>query len=180
MQYNVSQLLKAPIGAVQEKVIDEDISAWQDDLGCVSPAAGMVRLLRTDAGILVQGRIGTTIRLTCSRCLAEFVVGLQTAVEEEFRASGQFATDHRTSDEAADPALQIDDQHTLDLREVVRQQLLLALPLHPVCRPECAGLCSQCGQDLNDGPCGCTREEDPRWSALREMQLAGLSEEGVD
>jgi len=179
MQYNVSQLLKGPIGAVQEKVIDEDISAWQDDLGCVGPAVGLARLLRTDAGILVQGRIGTKVRLTCSRCLAEFEIVMQTAVEEEFRAGGQFATDHRNSAEEADPALQIDDLHTLDLREVVRQQLLLALPLHPVCRPECAGLCSQCGEDLNKGPCGCTREEDPRWSALREIPLAGLSEEGV-
>lgn len=176
MQYNVSQLLKGPIGAVQEKAIDEDISAWQDELACVGPAVGRVHLLRTDAGILVQGWIETRVRLMCSRCLAEFEITLQATVEEEFRAGGQFATQNRTSDEATDPALQIDDQHTLDLREVVRQQLLLALPLHPICRLDCAGLCSQCGEDLNNGPCGCEREEDPRWSALREMQLAGLSE----
>lgn len=180
MLYNVSQLLRAPIGTVQEKAIDEDISAWQDDLAPVAPAVGKVRLLRTDAGVLVQGRVRTKVRLTCSRCLAEFMLPLETAVEEEFRAGGQFATDHRTSDEAADPALQIDEQHTLDLREIVRQQLLLALPLHPLCRPECVGLCRQCGEDLNKGPCGCAREEDPRWNALREMQLSGLNEEGVE
>jgi uncharacterized protein len=107
-------------------------------------------------------------------------LGLEAQVEEEFRASGQFASPNRESAEAEDPVLVINEQHQLDLAEVVRQQLLLALPMHPVCRSACSGLCPHCGQDLNEGPCDCTEETDPRWSVLKEMQFSVEQEQGVD
>ena len=53
--------------------------------------------------------------------------------------------------------------------------LLVALPLKPLCREDCAGLCPQCGANLNEGPCGCEPDtEDDRWAALRELKLEDL------
>jgi len=57
------------------------------------------------------------------------------------------------------------------LEEAVREQVLLALPLKMICREDCKGLCPQCGQNLNEGPCSCTApNHDLRWSALKEIR----------
>jgi uncharacterized protein len=59
----------------------------------------------------------------------------------------------------------------LELEDALREQVLLAVPLKAVCRPECKGLCPQCGQNLNEGSCSChEKQEDPRWHALRDLK----------
>ena len=71
---------------------------------------------------------------------------------------------------AEEEALLIDERHMLDLSEVVRQYILLQREQYPLCDEACAGLCPVCGQNLNEGPCGCRDvSEDPRWAALREL-----------
>jgi uncharacterized protein len=67
----------------------------------------------------------------------------------------------------------IDERHILDLTEAIRQYTLLAIPMKPVCKTNCAGLCPNCGHNLNYGPCNCPPQEvDPRWSKLIESSLA--------
>ena len=71
---------------------------------------------------------------------------------------------------AAAGALRIDAEQVLDLSEAVRQYRETALPMQPLCRPGCAGLCPTCGRDLNLGACSCPEEPaDARWSALAEL-----------
>jgi uncharacterized protein len=66
----------------------------------------------------------------------------------------------------------INEHHVLDLAEAVRQYALLTLPMKPLCREDCAGLCSSCGHNLNQGPCDCQPQiVDPRWSKLKELAL---------
>jgi uncharacterized protein len=73
-----------------------------------------------------------------------------------------------------DDAFLIDDRHTLDLNEAVRQYREVSLLMKPLCRPDCRGLCPVCGADLNVGPCGHeTAPADSRWAglaALKELQ----------
>ena len=180
MRYNVAQLLREPIGATRRRSIGGELALAAEGVQAVGPLTGAVRLLRTDAGVFVKGSAQIAVMVECSRCLRPLMLVLKIDLEEEFRASGPFATDHRDSQEAEDPALLISDQHELDLQEVLRQQLLLAVPMRPACRPDCAGLCPHCGQNLNDGPCECSEEPDPRWSALQALRLSGDFEEGVD
>ena len=170
MQHNVAQLLKEPIGATREQSIEADIAVLDEDLELRRPLSGRVHLLRTDAGILVQGRVQTEIEVFCSRCLTRFALPLEATLEEEFRPRVDIATRRKTQGDVEDSALVIDEHHILDLWELIRQQLLLALPLHPLCRPDCAGLCPQCGKNLNEGPCECTKEMDPRWAVLQAWQ----------
>jgi uncharacterized protein len=61
----------------------------------------------------------------------------------------------------------------LDVREVIRQNALLAIPMKPLCKEDCAGLCSQCGKDLNTKQCKCIKQEiDPRWAKLVNLTTA--------
>jgi uncharacterized protein len=59
----------------------------------------------------------------------------------------------------------------IDLEPMLRDALTLALPLNPICRSDCKGLCAHCGKNLNEGPCDCTDDDiDPRWAALSELR----------
>jgi uncharacterized protein len=68
-----------------------------------------------------------------------------------------------------DEVLPIDEHHEVDLTEAIRQNVLLAVPMVTLCDPDCAGLCSQCGHDLNLGPCQCQPEIDSRLTVLQQL-----------
>jgi uncharacterized protein len=175
MQYNVAQLLKGPTGGTRHYTIHEDVSDLDPDLQPLSNLDGKVTLIRTADGILVTGPLHLSVELTCSRCLEPFAFPLQFILEEEFRPSIDIVTGmHLPLTEGGEPATRIDAHHTLDLREVVRQQVLLALPINPVCRSKCAGLCPVCGKNWNEGTCDHGEPEgDPRLAVLRQLYGAG-------
>ena len=168
MKYNVAQLLKQHTGSSRRYALQEDISGIDPELQMREPLVGEIELIRTADGILVKGRFSTAVELECSRCLEPFVEGVELEVEEEFRPTLDINTGKHLS--SLEEATTIDAHHILDLTEVVRQVIFLALPMHPLCRPDCAGLCSQCGKNLNEGPCGCVKPTvDPRLEALSKL-----------
>jgi uncharacterized protein len=72
----------------------------------------------------------------------------------------------------------IDEHHILDLSEVIRQGLWLAIPMEILCRPDCAGLCPRCGGNRNLGECNCDQAAiDPRWGALQALLASELDSE---
>jgi uncharacterized protein len=171
MQFNVAQLLKEHTGQTRQFNLHEDISRLDPEISPLSNLDGAVRLIRTADGILVTGKLHCSLELTCSRCLEMFSLPLQLTLEEEFRPTIDIVTGANlpmlTDDEIA---TRIDEHHTLDLSEVVRQNILLAIPPNPVCRTKCAGLCPRCGNNLNDGPCSCKPDEiDPRFQVLKQL-----------
>ncbi len=170
MRYKVAGLLKAPTGATREAELDAPITLDAPDVRVRAPARGWLRFLRDDAGVFVEGQLTTSVGMLCARCLEPVQVGLTFELSEHFRPTVRLPGGPPIDESVdRDAATLIDGQHVLDLGEVVRQAALLALPLHPLCRPECAGLCSLCGQDLNVGECGCEPEPDPRWDGLRAL-----------
>ncbi|MGQ9492373.1 MAG: YceD family protein [Anaerolineae bacterium] len=171
MRFNVAQLLKSPAGASREYELDEDITDIDEDLDIVSTLVGRVRFLRTGEGILVTGHLQTEILIPCRRCLTPVAVSIELDLEEQFRPSVDILTGAILPLEAGeDEATRTDLHHILDLTEVVRQNLLLGVPMAPLCRPQCRGLCPQCGKNLNEGPCGCQQEEsDPRLMILHGL-----------
>lgn len=167
MQFNVAQLLKESVGATREYWAEGTIPSGGE---LISPLRGRVELLRTDRGLLVKATLTADIKSTCSRCLEEFHQSITLRLEEEFFPKVDiFTGTYLPRPEDAD-AFTIDEHHILDLTEAVRQYALLALPMKPLCRPDCAGICSQCGANLNQGPCRCaTSPGDARWSPLEKL-----------
>jgi uncharacterized protein len=173
LEFNVAQLLKEPTGAVRTYEINTDInSEFGEELKLVSPLTGQVRFLRAGPNILVTGLLEATIRKTCGRCLTIFIAPVSIELEEEFFPSVDIVTGAPiTQSPEIEEANLIDEQHLLDLSEVVRQEFLVKSDSLFYCRPDCKGLCPQCGQDLNLGSCNCQNEVvDPRWAALQELQ----------
>lgn len=171
MRYNVSQLLKSQTGTARHYQLHEDIRQLDAAVTPLSNLDGEVTLLRTADGVLATGNFYTTVEVSCSRCLDMFATPIRFNIEEEFHPSLDVVTGAKvpvTDDDEA--ATRIDVHHILDLTEVVRQDLLLAMPMHPVCRSACKGLCPNCGQNWNVGPCNCDLTDiDPRLAVLKNL-----------
>ena len=170
MEINVSQQLKASIGSVRNYEMSEIV----DIAGSESMVQGEVRLMRTDRGILAKGILHTEVEVTCSRCLGLFGCPLGLNIEEEYFPIMDVVSGASLPLPDEPDCFTIDEHHVLDLTEAIRQYALLAIPMKPLCRKDCAGLCLGCGYNLNQGPCDCLpREADPRWSKLHKLTLAG-------
>jgi uncharacterized protein len=170
-QFNVAQLLKQPGGTRRTYDFNTtDAPPLDEEVRITGPMRGRVQFTRVGTGILVTGKLETLVELECGRCLSPVEGPVAFEIEEEFRPTVDIVTGvflPRESDQ--DEATLIDEQHILDLGEVIRQDLVLALPASPVCSPVCRGLCPHCGQNLNEAICDCENEVvDPRWAALRE------------
>jgi uncharacterized protein len=163
---------------VQIKEIQQSAGLWKDysnveELACPDlPTQGPVKLdLRlTNAGtrILVQGRVQANVMVECARCNESVPLPMELEVEEYF-----VPTDSPEASTKGLDALEVltyqEDRIVLD--EMLRQNFLAAVPMQPVCLDgKCAGLCDQCGADLNQGACDCEEEIDPRWAGLGELQ----------
>ncbi len=169
MQINVSQLLKAPIGSTRNYDVTETI----DVAGSESTVRGESTLLRADRGILVKGTLCTAIEVTCSRCLSLFSCPLTLNIEEEYFPTIDMVTDALLPLPDEPGYFTIDEHYILDLTEAICQHIILAIPMKPLCCGDCAGLCPNCGRNLNHGPCGCAPQGvDPCWSKLSKSTLA--------
>jgi uncharacterized protein len=174
MLYNVAQLLKAPVGTSLEYDIHEENVQLDEDLTVIGPVEGHVRLHHTNQGILADGWVDMTLELTCMRCLNEFEQPMHLDFSEVFYPTVDINTGAPVPPMAEEEAFPIDDHHLLDLTEAIRQDILVSLPMIPICREDCAGLCPQCGHDLNLGPCDCKPVEvDSRFSVLEKLLQNG-------
>jgi uncharacterized protein len=169
MQYDVVSLLKETTGSTREYTVDEETLV--DDEEHRERVVGSATLIRTEAGVLVMARLHAQSNEQCSRCLREFEYPLSLDIEDEFLQTVDVSTGAPLALPDDPVAFRIDAQQTLDLSEAVRQYWATALPMQPLCRTDCRGLCPRCGRDLNRGPCGCPGEEhDERWTALASLR----------
>ncbi|HET6983234.1 MAG TPA: DUF177 domain-containing protein [Myxococcaceae bacterium] len=147
------------------------------------PALLHVKLQKTGSGVLLRGSTEVTVHTPCRRCLADVHLRVPVSFTLNLVSQAALAGDDadRGDDEQAERAGSFDleradeelfDGKTIDLDPLVREQVLLALPMHAVCREDCKGLCGSCGQNLNEGQCGCaTTQVDPRLAALKNIKL---------
>ena len=118
-------------------------------------------------GIAVAGQVRAPWEGECRRCLGPVAGEVVAHVRELYRpAEPGFRGLPGEADEETYP---LAGDH-LDLTPLVRDAVLLALPIAPLCRPDCAGLCCTCGADRNEAPCDCASAADPRWAALDPLR----------
>jgi DUF177 domain-containing protein len=174
MRLNVLIELRQPMGSVTSAVVDEK-HLRLDDLQ-LETLTGSLTLLRTDSGLLVSLAGDARLRDTCARCLTDTDNDVAIAFEEEFVPTTDPHTGARLHIDLPDDAFRIQSDFVLDLRQALREYLLMAEPLKPLCRPDCQGLCPSCGANLNDASCACAPDGDARWSvlaALKDNQAKG-------
>ncbi len=110
-------------------------------------------------GLLVNAVIQTRWQGSCVRCLEEASGEIKVQVRELFEPQGS----------GEDDSYHFDGE-ILDLTELIKDFIVLELPVVPLCRKDCKGLCATCGQNLNEGSCSCIKDDiDPRWGKLRSL-----------
>ena len=118
-----------------------------------------------------KGQIAGVAQGECCRCLADVEQPLNAAVE--LMVQRKEASEDELEALAEEDLIRIIDpgMREFDVREILRDSLALELPMRVYCRPDCKGLCSSCGQNLNNASCGCTADSgDPRWQALAHLK----------
>lgn len=170
LQINVSQQLKSPVGTRRKYQVKDIVNIGADE----RLVQGEVELTRTERSLLVQGVIHTEAELTCSRCLNVFRCPLTLDIEEEYFPTTDIVSGTALPSPEDPDSFIIDKRNILDLTEAIRQYMLLAIPMKPLCYEDCAGLCPTCGHNLNQEPCNCSPQPaDSRWSKL-------FNRDGVD
>ncbi len=187
MQFNVAQLLQEPIGSTRRYDVVEEIDGLDDEMEVLGPLVGRIQLLRIHSGVLVTGELSTAVRVTCNRCIAPIAQEVRFQIEESYRPltevqTGRFippASFEGSEADLEDDALQIDAHHILDISEVVRQNIWLAIPMVPGCNWDGSGQCPNLTAHLAElvnlersfeqgDPA--TDQIDPRWSALLDLR----------
>lgn len=155
---------------VRSSVLTEPLVADVDSrVPAGAEAVADLTLEAFDGGVAVTGTVSTRWEGECRRCLTSVDGEISSEVRELFRRGGG----------EEEGTYRMGEDH-LNLREMVLDSLFAALPLLPLCRPDCRGICPRCGTDLNIEGCSCEEVEvDPRWSALNVLRsgedLAGES-----
>ena len=127
---------------------------------------------KIDREVTIKGRISATIELTCARCLKQYPEQLSDSFEIIYRPRFESTEDVGAEIELQEADLDLNyyEGESISVDQLLRDQLLLLLPVKPLCRPDCAGLCPSCGKDLNEGPCACAPETvDPRLAILKQL-----------
>lgn len=122
--------------------------------------------------VKLSGHLQTTVRVACSRCLQDYTVELDEGIELVLLRFVPEDTPEEVDLLPQELDTEFYDGVTIDVDLIVTEQIFLALPQKPLCQPECSGLCSGCGADLNRESCRCEkREAGSAFDALRSMKL---------
>lgn len=173
MYYNVSQLLKEPVGSTRTYAITGSFAI--EGHGTHFNPQGKAWLMRTDKGIWVNARVEMSVRATCSRCLTGFSYPMELVVGEEYVASVDIKTGRPLPpDELQQDSFTINQRHELDLTAALREYTITSLPMKPLCCESCPGLCPVCGAERSRVRCSCQENGD----ALRRGPLLDFLEVG--
>ncbi len=172
LSYNVAALLRDTPGSYETHRIAIDDLKVADDIALAQPVTGYVRLSRTGRSILARAELQTAVSGVCGRCLVPVVTPIDVQFEEEALPSIDIDTGMPVDTSAEPDTLRLTDHHELDLEVPIREAISLAEPIAVLCRPDCRGLCPDCGVDLNDNPSHSHADEeiDPRLAALADWR----------
>ena len=150
----------------------EEVELDEEGARLISAAAVRGDASRKGERVRLRGEIKTEVELLCGRCAAPARAPLSVEFDASFvPREVEAAKDENVELLAEDLGLGAYDGDAVELDELVREQVLLALPLRHLCREDCKGLCQRCGADLNAGDCSCEQGgTDPRWAALADLK----------
>jgi uncharacterized protein len=142
----------------------------EDAFRFVSPVELRLNVHKRKAKIRLTGTVKTTVEVDCSRCLDGFIVPIDSTFDVQYlpATAAPAESEREVGEDELDTAFYQDG--VIDLGQLVREQILLLLPMKPLCKESCAGLCPVCGTNLNTGSCACSPEwEDPRLAPLKAL-----------
>jgi uncharacterized protein len=159
---------------------DEEIPEGEIDYGEESirqngglHAKGEAELLNNTLGeIRIRGHVDVALTVQCDRCLDPVKYPVNDDFDLFYRPLPTGPQPHEVAIDDGESQIGFYEDGGIELEEILREHILLSLPMHQICRDDCAGICPICGANRNAGVCACTPEHvDDRWAALRDLRL---------
>jgi uncharacterized protein len=150
-----------------------DFSGEDLEQGSPLQASGAAELLpRTGGQVRIQGKYAVEMTAECDRCLGRAVFPLNESFDLFYSPVAVIARDEEVAIDESETEIGFYKGDGLELEDVLRERVLLALPMQRVCREDCRGICPVCGKNRNDGACDCQPDaKDDRWGALRKLNI---------
>jgi uncharacterized protein len=149
----------------------EELTSGQDAFAVAGPVSLTFEIEKDKDRFRLEGRVRSTLVLPCSRCLEGFEVDVDAPFDLRYQPKDAAGGDGERELGDDDLSAAFYENGQIELDQMMREQFYLALPMKPLCREECRGLCSICGANLNRGACTCAPTwEDPRFAVLRALK----------
>ena len=148
----------------------EDLNPVDERIQLTEPVTvtGKVRLAGNE--VFVNGHVETRAQVECDRCLKPVELPVSADFSLEYITGEEYASSAAAELTEAELSVSVFDGEAIDVDEIVKEQILLAVPTRMLCREDCKGICPECGTDLNAGECTCIKNDiDPRWAALKNL-----------
>jgi uncharacterized protein len=154
-----------------EQVYQPDQLPTDEGFRVVAPVELAFDIFKDKDHFRLVGTVTTMLELPCSRCLEPFALPVDASFDLRYQPHTENKGEGESEVEEDDLTTAFYENDEIDLGQLMREQFYLALPMKPLCRDDCKGLCPVCGTNLNAGACSCDRVwEDPRLAALKELR----------
>jgi uncharacterized protein len=158
-------------GRFSETYKDEELAFEESELRLVEPVQVKGRIRRNNGQVEISGELHTKVAIPCGRCLKEVQLPIDVEFAERFAGSVSWRNEEQHELSPEDLDLGVVDE-AVELYDLVKEEILLALPGHVLCNESCKGICPDCGADRNLADCGCeSREVDARWEKLKDLRF---------
>jgi uncharacterized protein len=148
----------------------EELGSFDERVRLVAPVKveGKVRLARPE--VFVNGHFETRAQVECDRCLKQVELPVDADFDLQYITGAEYESSATAELTEEVMSVSVFDGAVIDVDEIVKEQILLAVPTRMLCQPDCKGICPVCGIDKNTGDCECeTKDIDPRWAALKNL-----------
>ena len=149
----------------------EELNPVDERVNLAQPATVKGRIRLSGNEVFVEGHVEARARLECDRCLKPVELPVSADFALEYITGAEYASSSAAALSEEEMSVSVFDGESIDVDEIVKEQILLEVPARTLCREDCKGICAECGIDLNTGECSCTPNEiDPRWAALKKFK----------
>jgi uncharacterized protein len=172
MEINISQIDESDGLSIDYLYPEGEPDLEDDNSKSVGQTAVKLHATREGEEVLLRGRIDASVQLSCDRCLVDFAIPVTQSFDLlylQLNKNRGAQEEHELSED--DLSISYFQGQFINLDDLVREQIQLALPMARLCQEDCRGFCQQCGANLNETQCSCKVEQiDPRWAALKGLK----------
>ena len=159
-------------GRIAESYAIGELTFDEHELKLVAPVTVSGRVHRKGEEVELRGHLQTRVAIPCGRCLKSVEFPIEVAFAERFTPAVSWKHEEQHELTADDLNVAAFEGEGIELEDLVREEIMLALPGHVLCDQACKGLCASCGADLNLSTCNCaTTQIDSRWEKLKDLQF---------
>lgn len=149
----------------------EELNPVDERIRLVEPASVTGKIRLSGNQVFVNGHVDTRAQVECDRCLKPVGLPVSADFTLEYISDSEYESSETAELTEAEMSVSVFDGEAIDVDEIVKEQIVLAVPTRMLCREDCKGICPECGTDRNTGECNCvTSDIDPRWAALKNLK----------